>query len=237
MLLSLVDGGFQINKMKAIFLAYQDWAISVFEPIKKNPKLSEFILCRTEEELQNLCIEDYHLLITCGSSEKLGKEVLSKIDVIGVHCAELDRYSYGSPIQNQIIDGIIFSKHRIFKLTHNENSNRRHAHDRLFSHEVNLDLSGNMNNILCQMTSTSIVLFNMYLHDYPEIIWKQWPIEKIVRERRVPIDSCLTKEQFGKLNTEELYNFFRCLEEPYPNGYIEDEVGRLYIKNVEFKKK
>lgn len=223
--------------MKAIFLAYQDWGIRVFDPIKNNPRLSECILCTTQEELNILCIGDYDILLTCGTSEKLGKDVLNNIEVIGVHCAELDRYSYGSPIQNQIIDGIIFTKHRIFKLSYNENSKRRHAHDRLYSHEVDLDLSGNVTSIFHQLTSTSIVLFNMYLNDFPEIIWKQWPAENLVRERRIPKDSCLTQEQFGKMNTEELYNFFRCLVEPYPNGYIEDEIGRLYIKNIEFKKK
>jgi len=223
--------------MKAIFLAYRDWALEVYEPIKKNPKLSELILCKTLDDLSNIQLEDYDVLLTCGSSEKLGQEVIDKIEVIGVHCAELDRYSYGSPIQNQIIDGLTFTKHRIFKLSYNENSRRAHAHDCLFSHEVDLDLSGNMDDILGQMTATSVILFNMYINDYPNILWTEWPKEEIVRERRVPIDSCLTKEQFGLMNTEELYNFLRCLEEPYPNGYIEDEVGRLYIKKVEFKKK
>jgi len=39
------------------------------------------------------------------------------------------------------------------------------------------------------------------------------------------------------MNTEQLYNFFRCLEDPYPNGYIEDEKGKLYINKVSFKQK
>ncbi len=223
--------------MRVIFLAYRDWAIEVFSAIKKNPKLSEIILCKTQDDLKTMDIKNYDLLITCGTSEKLGNETLSEIEVIGVHCAELDRYSYGSPIQNQIIDGVLFSKHRIFKLTFDENSDRAHAHACLFSHEVDLDLSGNMKDILFQMTATSIVLFNMYLSDFPNIIWKEWTKEDIKRERRVPNDSRLTKEEFMKMNTEQLYSFFRCLEEPYPNGYIEDEVGMLYIKNTEFKKK
>lgn len=177
------------------------------------------------------------MLLTCGTSDKLGKKILDEIEAIGVHCAELDRYSYGSPIQNQIIDGIIMSKHRIFKLSHNENSERSHAHECLFSHEVDLDLSGNMDDVLLQMTATSIILFNMYLNDYPNIYWRRWAQEDIKRKRRVPQDSRLTKQRLEFMNTEELYNFFRCLEDPYPNGYIEDEMGRLYIKKVRFKKK
>ncbi len=99
-----------------------------------------------------------------------------------------------------------------------------------------LDLTGNMDDILEQMTSTSKALFNMYLNDHPNINWREWPAEEIVKPKRKPEDSKLTKEQLSKMTTEEMYNFFRCLEEPYPNGYIEDEKGKLFIKQVSFKK-
>ncbi|CAL2082917.1 hypothetical protein [Tenacibaculum sp. 190524A05c] len=224
--------------MKAIFLAYREWALDVYNPLKKNPKLEELVLCKTHEELLSLNIEDYDLLISCGWSDELGDEVTSKIESIGVHCAELDRYSYGTPIQNQIIDGLTFSKHRVFSFTFDNESERAHTHNCLYSHEVVLDLSGNMDDILYQMTSTSIVLFNMFVNDYPNNIeWKKWPSEDIVREKRKPLDSRLTKNDLQSMNTEELYNFFRCLEAPYPNGYIEDEKGRLYIERVKYVKK
>ena len=77
----------------------------------------------------------------------------------------------------------------------------------------------------------------MYLNDYPAIQWHEWPAEDIVRPKRNPDDSKLTKEMLISMDTEQLYNFFRCLEHPYPNGYIEDEKGRLYIQRVNFKKK
>lgn len=221
--------------MKIIFLAYRDWSLAVFPTIKKHPKVSEIILCKTHEELLNLNLDNYDLIISCGWSEELGEEVTSKIEAIGVHCAELDRYSYGTPIQLQILDGINRSKHRIFNFTYDENSTRAHTHNTSFSHEVDLDLSGNMEDILEQMTSTSKVLFNRYLDDFPNIKWTNWEEEDIVREKRKPADSCLTKEKLMSMSTVELYNFFRCLEDPYPNGYIEDEFGKLYIKKVEFK--
>jgi len=41
-----------------------------------------------------------------------------------------------------------------------------HTHNRLFSHEVDLDLTGNMVDILEQMTVTSKALFILYLNDY-----------------------------------------------------------------------
>lgn len=222
--------------MKAVFLAYRQWALDVFPVIQKHPKIKKLVLCKSRKELLDLPLNNYDILITCGWSEELGEMVLSKIKAIGVHCAELDRYSYGTPIQNQIIDGISFSKHRIFSFTYDENSNRAHTHNRKYSHEVILDLTGNMNDILYQLTNTSIVLFNMYINDYPNISWKEWPSEDKIRKKRYPKDSQLSKKDILEMNTEQLYNFFRCLEDPYPNGYIEDEAGTLYIKSVRFKK-
>jgi len=222
--------------MKVIFLAYREWSLKVFPSIKKHPKVSKIVLCKSYDELLKLKLEDYDVIVSCGWSEELGKEITEKIEVIGVHCAELDRYSYGTPIQLQIIDGITRTKHRIFSFTSDAQSNRAHTHNRMYSYEVDLDISGNMIDILEQLTVTSKVLFNRYLDDYPKIIWEKWPAEDIIRDKRKPEDSCLTKEKFMNMNTEQLYNFFRCLEEPYPNGYIEDEYGRLFIKSVEYKK-
>lgn len=223
--------------MKVIFLAYRDWSLKVFPSIEKHPKVSEMIVCKTNEELLKLNLKEYDLIISCGWSDELGSEIISKVQAIGVHCAELDRYSYGTPIQLQIIDGLKETKHRVFSFTYDENSPRAHTHNRLFSHEVDLDLSGNMSDILEQMTSTSIVLFNRYLNDFPKIEWKEWPSEELIRLKRKPEESCITKEQLLQMDTEELYNFFRCLEAPYPNGYIEDENGKLYIERVTFKLK
>lgn len=222
--------------MKVIFLAYREWAQKVFPTINRHPNVNEVAYCTSQEQLNKLTIEEYDLLISVGWSDELGKELTEKIDCIGVHCAELDRYSYGSPIQLQIIDGINFSKHRIFSFTHDEESPRAHTHNRFYSHEVDLDLSGGMDDILEQMTVTSKVLFNMYLNDYQNISWKEWPEEEVVRAKRNPIDSKLTKEDLVRMNTKELYDFFRCLGAPYPNGYIEDEFGKLYIESVLFKK-
>jgi hypothetical protein len=223
--------------MNVIFLAYRDWALKVYSAIQKHPKINKCVLHTTHDELVNSDLADFDLLLTCGWSDEIGADISSKIVSIGVHCAELDRYSYGSPLQNQIIDGINFTKHRVFKFTYDKNSNRAHTHSREYSHEVVLDLSGNMDDVLYQMTATSVVLFNMFLADYPDITWKQWEAETAVKPKRVPSDSRLTKDDLLRMNTVELYNFFRCLEDPYPNGYIEDEKGILYIKQVAFKQK
>jgi methionyl-tRNA formyltransferase len=223
--------------MKVIFLAYREWSLDVYKAIERHPNVQFCVLCKTQVELEKLDLNDFDLIISCGWSEEIGNETLSKIKAIGVHCAELDRYSYGSPIQLQIIDGVTRTKHRVFSFTYDEDSPRAHTHNCLYSHEVDLDLSGNMADILEQMTVTSKVLFRRYLDDYPNIKWQKWPSEEIIRKKREPKDSVLSKEDFNNMNTEELYDFFRCLEGPYPNGCIKDEKGVLYIEKVKYLRK
>jgi hypothetical protein len=223
--------------IKVIFLAYRAWSLKVFPAVFAHPNVGSCTLCTSVQELRNIDINAFDLLVTCGWSDELDPEIATRIPAIGVHCAELDRYSYGTPLQNQIIDGIRHTKHRVFEFTRDDHSKRAHTHSRRYSHEVTLDLSGNMENVLNQMTGTSVTLFNMFLDDYPNISWKMWDEETERRPKRSPADSRLTKEDLARMDTEQLYNFFRCLEDPYPNGYIDDDVGKLFIQKVRFKRK
>jgi hypothetical protein len=156
---------------------------------------------------------------------------------IGVHCAELDRYSYGTPLQLQIIDGIRRTKHRVFRFTWNPESTRAHTHDRSYSHETYIDLSGDIEDIFEQLTVTSKLLFRWFLDDYPNITWQHWPEETLVRPPRMEKDSRLEKSDFQALNCEKLYDIMRCLADPYPNAFIEDATGKLFFKQVDFKRK
>ncbi len=224
--------------MKVLFLAYRNWSIEVYEKIKNNPNISnEMPLCKSEEELSCYNLSEYDLLITCGWSEEIGKDISDKILSIGIHCADLDRYSYGTPIQLQIIDNIKFSKQRLFKFVGPEGSDRAHTHTREYSHEVDLDLSGSMDDILFQMTATGVMLFNMFLEDFPNITWKYWDSEDIKINARTPKDSIVSMEDFSSKTTEDLYNLIRCLESPYPNLCLEDEYGFLFFEKVRYKRK
>lgn len=223
--------------MKVLFLAYRSWAIKIFDYVQFNPMVSSIRFITTENELLSVDLDKYDILLTAGWSDELPDIVANEIFSIGLHCAELDRYSYGTPIQLQIMDDITFTKHRIFKFEAKSNSNRAHTHNRLYSHEVVLDLSGSIDQIFSQLTMTGVTLFNMFLDDYPNISWKQWPEETIVKSKRTEVDSKLTKSDLISMDTVELYNFFRALEDPYPNGYIEDDLGKLFIKKVMFTRK
>lgn len=244
--------------LRVLFLSYRGWAKPVLEAVKRHPSVDKVVHVKSNKEYENICrffnsknntglslyldqpllptefyVDNefkFDLVILCGWSDEPDEDYVKDTLHIGVHCAEHDRYSHGSPLQNQIIDGINHTKHRIFKAWYPELALRE------YSHEVDLDMSGNMDDILEQMTVTSKALFNRFLDDYPNITWLKWPESDEVKPRRKPEDSVITKEQLCNMTTKQMYDFFRCLESPYPNGCIKDDEGELYIERVRWKK-
>lgn len=218
--------------MKILFLAYRQWALEVLPAVRKHPRVRDVTLCKTTAEmLSELPKDDYDMVLFCGWSEEPVKEVVERIPTFTAHCAADDRYSPGTPLQNQINDGLRFTKHRLVRVGYPELSLRQ------YSHEVDLDISGSTEDIFLQLKATCIMLFNMFLYDYPTLEWKVWPEAKSLAQKRTPADSMLRRVDFGTMNTRQLYDFMRGLEAPYPNAFLEDETGRLYFEKVSFKHK
>ena len=218
--------------MKILFLAYREWAIGVFPVIQRHPRVTFATLRNsTQEMLAELEKNSYDMILFCGWSEEPVKEVVERVPTFTAHCAADDMYSPGTPLQNQINDGVRFTKHRLVRVGYPELSLRQ------YSHEVDLDISGSTEDIFLQLKATCIMLFNMFLYDYPNMEWHVWPIAQAQRKKRTPSDSKLTKDDFSHLNTRQLYDFMRGLESPYPNAYLEDEVGQLFFSKVFFKER
>ena len=223
--------------MKVVVCAYREWAKRVVPSIRKHPRVDELVHVTSNEELWPQINGQGGgprpaLVLFCGWSTAPPKHFVDAgVPMVSEHPATSDRYSPGTPLQNQILDGLRYTKHRIVKVGFPELAPRQ------WSHEVDMDLSGNMDDILYQMEATSVILFNKFLDAYPNIEWKEWPLLPEAEQvaRRVPEQSRLTRSDLGSLSTRELYDRIRCLEDPYPNAYIEDEHGRLYFQRVRFK--
>lgn len=224
-----------------IFCAYRDWANSVAETVLKHPNVRALTRCSSQLDLENELAfrirtnEKNNLIVLfCGWSWPPRESIVNLgIPMFSEHPAASDRYSPGTPLQNQILDGIKRTKHRLVKVGYPELVLRS------WSHEVEMDLSGNMSDILEQMTATSKVLFNRFLDDYPNVQWNVWDLVEQENQvpRRSPELSKIDASEFSSLSTERLYDRIRCLESPYPNAYIEDEHGCLFFEKVLYKKK
>ncbi len=233
--------------LRIIFASYREWTYDVGNFLHDHPRISTIAWAETQEQLSKLLTKHAHetdLVMLCGWSWPPEQWMVNTGPLIVTeHPAASDRYSPGTPLQNQIIDGLRTTKHRIVKVGHPELS------PRLWSHEVDMSLEGHMDHVLQHMRSTSMELYRMFLEDYPKIVWKQWPEDKscMKRPRRTPEMSDITRMlqcedertaiRWLPTTTQRLYDMIRCLEAPYPNAFIEDNTGRLYFERVRFEPK
>jgi methionyl-tRNA formyltransferase len=218
--------------MKIVVLAYRDWAFDVYESLSSFHTQHEFILIETPENLtsffqQNTC--DFVFVV--GWSWKIPSEIVNKYFVVGMHPSDLPKYAGGSPIQNQILDGIKTSKATLFKL--NEKFDEGEI---IFKEPISLE--GSLNEVLYSITKATIKLFDTLLLKYPNIkLEKQKLEDSLVKKRLRPDSSKIEKHDLSKLTCNKLYDMIRCREDPYPNAFIEDDTGKLYFSRVTFEPK
>lgn len=233
----------QPNKLNVVFASYREWAHDVGTFVADHPRVDRCKWVRTEGELELALSKppfDIDLVMLCGWSWPPQEWMVnSGVLIVSEHPAKSDKYTPGSPLQNQILDGLTSTKHRIVKVGFPELS------PRLYSHEVAMSLEGGMAEVLERMRVTSIELYDRFLRDYPGVKWTSWPAvpSQLQVPRRTPEMSdvtwsmqCLEHDRnVLPFRVKDMYDRIRCLEAPYPNAYVEDETGRLYFERVRFE--
>lgn len=217
--------------MKILFCGYRQWALDVFEKIRDTEP--NIVLIQSPEMLNEITAsEDWDVIFVVGWSWKIEPEIINKSLVFGIHPSDLPDYSGGSPIQNQILDGITRTNSTLFKL------NEKFDEGDIVDKEP-IDLSGHMSDVLNSISLSSVAMIHRFLNNYPDIkLVKQHSIGKKVR-RIKPSDSRLENPagKNGKMSCRELWDFIRCREDPYPNTFFEDDTGRIVVRHVEFYEK
>lgn len=224
------------SKLKILFCAYRDWAISAVEMIHKNIQNMEFKIIHSKKEyddyFNNAQVDlklDYIILI--GWSWIISKDILKRYNVIGMHPSDLPFYRGGSPIQHQIIKGLNKTKITLMQIS----DEKIDGGDILLKEDWNM--SGNtMDIILSNLAIATADLITEFIINHKNIVpQKQDFAIGSYYNRRKPEDSELTLEKLRTMTLRELYNFIRALSDPYPNAYIKDEYGNiLKFKVVEY---
>lgn len=223
--------------MKIVFLAYREWALNVVESISAElGEAHEIMVFKTNAafcewfESKHICGSE--VVVAIGWSWIIKKEITDSLLCVGVHPSDLPNYRGGSPIQNQIIDGLTRSKCSLFRIS-----------DRLDAGEifgkVGLSLEGDsMAVILKNIEKSSIELLYRFISNYPNVEGNEQDLEKgCCVKRRKPEDGRLFQSDLNFENIVPLYNKIRCLTDPYPNAYIEDRLGnRIYFEKIRFSK-
>lgn len=216
-----------------IFCVYREWAIDVYEVIK--PQFSNnfsFYLAKDRSSLESLIDEglrpDY--IICIGWSWIIPARITKKFKVVGIHPSDLPNYAGGSPLQHQISEGLTETKNTLFELNSEIDSGPILA-------KVDISLSGNMNDILKNLTKSSTELVKLLLEN--KVHNNGFENRRVIKRRKrlTEKDGELTFERLSKMSALDLYNFIRCRVYPYPNAYLEDDSGRLYFSGVDFDHK
>jgi len=222
---------------KVIIAGYRSWAINVFKSLKERFESKQIRLYLAENPHQLKILRKNHreaLICLVGWSWIVHPIVCEKRYVVCLHPSDLPNYSGGSPIQHQIIDGIVDTKMTLFKV------DSKLDEGDIIS-KCDLDLRGKLTDIFERMTLASSFLLEKFINQYPDVELTPQKNETALHKRRLqPHDSKLEikflKNQ-NQMSVEDLYNFIRCREDPYPNVFIEDENGKLLFKSVEYIEK
>jgi methionyl-tRNA formyltransferase len=218
--------------MNVVFCAYRKWALSVVEKIGlESCGIDKAVVIKTEKDfLKNIEQIDFEidLIILIGWSWILNDQVISRYNCFGIHPSDLPSFRGGSPLQNQIIRGVVESKVSLMSISSKLDAGNIWLQERL-------SLSGsNMDEVFDQLVCSCVVLIRGFIAEYPNLTPRVQDLsEGSYYPRRRPSDSRLEPDEFATKSLEELYNFIRCLTDPYPNAYIEDSSGdRLYFTGV-----
>lgn len=215
--------------MKVLFCGYRDWAYSAWLHLCIN-RVNIDLAGTPEQLLSKVNESSYDVIVLAGWSWKVPDEVLDKNYVIGMHPSDLPAYAGGSPLQNQIIDGIKRTNASLFKVTSKFDAGPVLA-------KLPFSLEGHMNDVFDELTRVTIELVTSFLDAYPSVTETPQAAGGNHVRRLKPDQSHITVQRMAEMTCEKLYDEIRCREDPYPNVYIEDDTGRLYFKLVEFEPK
>lgn len=218
-----------------VFCGYRSWALQTFEALSSHPKVRVKYTVNSHEEFLDLTSSinpnEIDIIVFLGWSWIIDKKVLDAFLCVGIHPSDLPNFRGGSPLQNQIINGIEKTKLSLITLS----NGKLDAGDIWLKND--LDLTGaSIKEIFDNLIIGCKQLLNDFFERYPNIYTaKQNLAEGSYFSRRKPSDSMMTPSDFANKSPKELYNFIRCLTDPYPNAYLEDSEGnRILFTTVKY---
>ena len=150
-------------KKKVVFLVYRKWAIKTVENVLKNFEFQKFKIINSQKKF-NYFIKSKknYLVILIGWSDFIEKKTIEENLCIGVHPSDLPKFRGGTPIHNQILKNIKFTKSSLFKLSLEIDGGNIYE-------KTKLNLEGdNFNEISENLQKSSFKLIYKYLKKFPK---------------------------------------------------------------------
>ena len=217
--------------MKVLFCSYRQWAANVLAAIAPCfPNILFEHVDTPERLLERHKSYEHPIVIVAGWSWKVPTSIVNSSYVVGIHPSDLPAYAGGSPIQHQILDGLRESVVTLFKLSEKLDAG-------LIVSKREYSLEGHLDKVLENIAEASSILIRSFLENWPNITTTEQTAAPPTRKRLKPESSKLQKNEIATMTTRQLWDTIRCHEHPYPNVYIEDDVGKLTIISVKFEPK
>ena len=208
--------------MRVACVGYRDWALQIYDNLAATCECN-FLIIRSLAQYNKELIRDFKpdLVLFYGWSWKIEKEIINDYICLMLHPSELPKYRGGSPIQNQIIDGITVTKASIFKMV-----DEIDAGDIVAQSDLSLD--GYVDEILDRLTKIGIEETRILLKH--GITTKPQKHEfATYRTRLTPKESEITVDELINEKGEYLYNKIRMLTGPYPRAYFKTRDGKKIL--------
>ena len=206
--------------MNYVFCAHRKWAFELFELLNK--KYNNFFLIKNPKQLTYKKIKKINpkFIFFPDWSWKVPTEIVRNYNCVCFHEADLPKFRGGSPIQNQIIRGILKTKTTAFLMNEKIDSGP-------IILKKNLSLEGSLENILKQMKKNDLEIIDYIMRFNFKL--KPQKGRSSFYKRRKPEDSELDSLNHSK---KYLYNFIRMLEDPYPNAFIKIGKSKIVFKSA-----
>lgn len=160
-------------------------------------------------------------------SEIIPSEIFNRYLCIQFHSSNLPRFKGGSPIQNQIINGLKKTKITAFKVS-----------DKIDSGDICLkrilDLNGTAFQIFKKMEKICISMAKHLVRKKNIKFHMQKGKSSYFRRRKTQESNIFSLKKF---NIYKLFNFIRMLDAPgYPKAYVDLKKYKILLENVEKSK-
>ena len=209
--------------MTFLFCGYRDWTLKLYEKILKKYKM-ELISSPKELTINKVKKINPEMIFFPDWSWMVPKKILEDYPCVCFHESNLPKFRGGSPIQNQIINGVKKTKTTAFFMDEGLDTG-----DIILKRDLSLE--GSIEDIFQRMISNDYdMIVRIIKGEYKR---KKQRGKPSTYKRRKPEES-----ELKHLNHPNpyLYNFIRMLEDPYPNAFIRIGKKKIIFKHVKQEK-
>ena len=214
--------------MRIVCVGYRSWSINLYNRLSKEIDHEFIIIKKTKTTpVSKIIKHDPDLILFYGWSWHVPEKITNNYRCLMLHPSDLPQFRGGSPIQNQIINGITKSKITIFVM------------NELFDGgdiicQTSLDLTGNIDEIFYRIEKKGYQLTKKIIKNGIHKTFKQSKKNVSFFKRRSPEESEITIKELLEKDSTYLYNKIRMLGDPYPNAFIKTiDNKKLLIKLAE----